>query len=205
MKKDFTSKFDIPGSAFDIQKDSLIMERKIVGNNEGEEMKMIKFLPHAGIIAILAGLMQFLDLKVELFSAWVGFAAWACYFLNGCTVKGGAKVIGCWVAGVIASVLIIEFGTKLTGLTGGNATIGFPVAVAIIAFFVILFEKVPALDFIPGWFVGAACFFGYNTIAEGNYAVSVPAILVSCVVGQVFGFVTVYLRTAYGKVSEPAE
>lgn len=164
---------------------------------------MLKFLPHAGIIALLAGFMQFLDIQVSLFCAWVGFAAWACYFLIGCTVKGGLKVIGCWVAGVIASVAIIELGKFITGAVGGNASVGFPVAVAIIAFGVILFEKVPALDFIPGWFVGAACFFGYNTIAEGSYSVSVPVILVSCVIGQVFGFVTVFLRTAYANASEP--
>ena len=167
-------------------------------------MKFIKFLPHAGIIAVLAGLMQFMDMKIELFFAWIGFAAWACYFMNGCTVKGGAKVIGCWVAGVIASVIILELGTLLSGAEGQNAIVGFPVAVAVIAFFVILFEKVPVLSFIPGWFVGAACFFGYNTIAEGDYSKSVPAVLISCVVGQIFGFVTVFLRTAYGKLSEPA-
>ena len=162
-------------------------------------MKFIKFLPHAGIIAVLAGLMQLLDLKMELFSAWVGFAAWACYFLNGCSIKGGSKVVGCWVTGVIASVLIIEFGKYLTG-TSGSALIGLPVSVGIIAFFVILFEKVPALDFIPAWFIGAACFFGYNTIVAGDYKVSVPAILISCVIGQIFGYVTVTLRTAYGKI-----
>jgi hypothetical protein len=166
-------------------------------------MKLVKFFPHAGIIAILAGIMQFMDISIGLFCAWVGFAAWACYFLNGCTPKGGIKVIGCWVAGVAASVLIIELGTWLTGIFAGNASLGFPVAVAAVAFLVILFEKVPALDFIPGWFVGAACFFGYNTIVEGNYARSIPAILISCVVGQLFGFVTVYLRTAYAKASEP--
>ena len=164
---------------------------------------MLKFFPHAGIIALLAGLMQFMDIQFSLFCAWVGFAAWACYFLIGCTVKGGVKVIGCWLAGVIASIAIIELGKVLTGVAGGNASVGFPVAVAIIAFGVILFEKVPALDFIPGWFVGAACFFGYNTIAEGSYAVSVPVILVSCIIGQVFGFVTVFLRTAYANASEP--
>lgn len=106
-------------------------------------MKMIKFLPHAGIIAVLAALMQFMDIKIAMFSAWVGFAAWACYFLNGCTVKGGLKVIGCWVAGVIASILIIELGTRFSAGMGASA--GFPLAVGIVAFFVILFEKVPAL------------------------------------------------------------
>lgn len=166
-------------------------------------MKFIKFLPHAGIIAILAALMQFLDIKFVQFSAWVGFAAWACYFLKGCTIKGGLQVIGVWVAGVIASILIIELGTRLSVCM--DASIGFPLAVGFIAFFVILFEKVPGLDFIPGWFVGAACFFGYNTIAEGDYSVSVPVIVISCIGGQIFGWVTVYLRTAYSKVSEPKE
>ena len=166
-------------------------------------MKLLRFMPHAAIIAVLAALMQLMDIKIPLFAAWVGFAAWACYFLNGCTVKGGLKVIGCWVAGVAASVLIIELGTFFS--SGMGATAGFPLAVGIIAFLVILFELVPPLDFIPGWFVGAACFFGYNTIAEGDYSVSVPLILITCVVGQVFGFVTVYLRTAYAKASEPPQ
>ena len=160
---------------------------------------LVKFMPHAGIIGVLAALMQFLDLsKVIPFSAWVGFAGWACYFLNGCTIKGGIKVIGCWVGGVIASIAIIELGKYLSGHFG--AEIGFPISVGLIAFLVILFEKVPALDFIPGWFVGAACFFGYNTIANGDYKVSVSVVLISCVVAQLFGLVTVAARTVYGKM-----
>lgn len=166
-------------------------------------MKFIKFLPHAGIIAILAGLMQFMDMKIDLFFAWIGFAAWACYFLNGCTVKGGAKVIGCWVAGVIASIAIYELAGKLCGVA--PATVGVPVAVGIVAFFVILFEKVPVLDFIPAWFVGAACFFGLTNHANGgDWSKSIAPVLISCVVGQVFGYVTVKLRTAYGALVEPA-
>ena len=161
----------------------------------------IHFIPHAGIIGVLAGLMQWLDLMQPVpFSAWVGFAAWACYFLNGCNVQGGFKVMGCWTAGVAASILIIELGTGLSAEMGPK--VGFPVAVGLIAFFVILFEKVPFLSFIPGWFIGAACFFGYNTIVGGKYAVSVPLILVSCVIGQLFGWVTVRLRTSYGKMME---
>lgn len=167
----------------------------------------LKFAPHALIIAVLAGLMQLLDIHTgDWFYGWVGFAAWACYFLNGCTPKGGAKVIGCWIAGVIASVAIIELGVALTGASG-SPSVGFPVAVGFIAFFVILFEKVPALDFIPAWFIGAACFFGANNFVAATYPdlkctyeVSVPVILISCVVAQVFGFVTVLLRTKYGEM-----
>ena len=166
-------------------------------------MKFIKFLPHAAIIAVLAGLMQYLDMTITPIVAWAGFAAWACYFLAGCTIKGGLKVIGCWVAGVAASVVILELGERLTGLTG-SATVGFPIAVGVIAFFVILFEKVPALNMIPAWFIGAACFFALNKeLNMASYKESVPAILITCVLGQVFGFVTVFLRTQYGKMSEP--
>ncbi len=158
----------------------------------------LKFTPHALIIAILAGLMQLLDIQTgNYFYAWIGFAAWACYFLAGCTPKGAAKVIGCWVAGVIASIAIIELGKYLTGVSG-NPSIGFPIAVGFIAFFVILFEKVPALDMIPAWFIGAACYFGTNGTLEGDHGKTATVVLISCVVGQVFGYVTVWARTAYG-------
>ena len=164
--------------------------------------EFIKFTPHALIIAVLAGLMQLLDLQMgDLFFAWTGFAAWACYFLAGCTIKGGVKVISCWVAGLVASIAIIELGTVLTGMTG-SPSIGFPISVALIAFFVILCEKVPALDFIPAWFVGAACFFASNNLFGGDYAKSVPVLLISCLVGQVFGLITVFLRTKYGSIIE---
>lgn len=165
----------------------------------------LKFTPHALIIAVLAGLMQLLDLQSHgYFYAWIGFAAWACYFLAGCTPKGGAKVIGCWVTGVIASVAIIELGKYLTGCTG-NPSVGFPIAVGFIAFFVILFEKVPALDFIPAWFVGAACFFGAYNLLGGDYSKSIPVVLISCIGGQVFGVVTVALRTKYGSMISTGE
>jgi len=168
----------------------------------------LKFVPHALIIAILAGLMQLLDIQAgDWFYAWIGFAAWACYFLAGCNVKGGVKVVSCWVAGLIASIAIIELGLILTQATG-SPSIGFPVSVAFIAFFVILCEKVPPLDFIPAWFIGAACFFGANNLLGGDYAKSAPVLVISCLVGQIFGVVTVALRTKYGSMvssdEEPA-
>lgn len=171
-------------------------------------MNFIKFLPHAGIIALLAALMQFMDMSSDFgaegaqthyFYGWAGFAAWACYFLNGCTVKGGAKVIGCWVAGVIASIAIYELAGLLCGMA--EPKIAVSAAVGIVAFFVILFEKVPALDFIPAWFIGAACFFAMtNHVNAGDWSKSVAPILISCVIGQIFGYVTVALRTAYGNI-----
>jgi hypothetical protein len=164
-------------------------------------MQTLKYLPHPLMVGVLAGLMQLMGMTVPMFLAWAGFAAWACYFLAGCTPRGGMKVIGCWVGGVVGSVVIIELGKALTGAIG-TAEVAFPLAVGAIAFVVICFEKVPALNMIPAWFIGAACFFAYNEIAAGDYSKSVPAILVSCVIGQVFGVVTVFVRTKYGQMAE---
>lgn len=162
----------------------------------------IKFLPHALIIGILAGLMQLLDLSSNgNFVAWIGFASWACYFLAGCTLSGGRKVTLCWLAGMIAAVAIIELGTNLTN-TFNNAKIGFPLAVGAIAFVVILFEKVNFLNMIPAWFIGAACFFGINNFLNGEYEKSIPALVISLFVGQIFGIVTVFLRGKYANCCE---
>ena len=157
-------------------------------------MDFIKFLPHALIIAVLGGLMNFLDQNFSMLYTWIGFAGWASYFFNGGTVKGGAEVVTCWTGGVIASVIIVHFGTYLTATTG-SSLIGFPLAVFCIAFCIILFEKVPGMHVIPAWFIGSACFFGLHS---GDYTVSVPGVLVSCVVGQIFGYVSILVRTAYG-------
>ena len=171
---------------------------------------VLKYLPHPVMVAVLAGIMQFTDgtaVKMAgeglpLFAGWIGFAAWACYFVNGCTPKGGLKVIGCWTGGVIAAILIVKLGTALTA---ANVPQAFPIAVTVVAFFVICFEKVPVLDFIPGWFVGAACCFACINGASGyggNIYGASKIVLISCVIAQLFGYVTVSLRTAYAKVSE---
>lgn len=182
----------------------------------------MKYLGHPFLTALLAGLMQLIAMKcsytylgtdVAFFIAWAGFAAWACYFLAGCTPKGGLKVIGCWAGGVIGSIAIIELGLKLCGTMDPLAA--FPIAVFIIAFFVVCFEKVQALNMIPAWFVGAACFFAYHSMISGAltaakatsmqiHLVAGSAILVSCVVGQIFGVVTVTIRGKYAQLVEGA-
>lgn len=164
--------------------------------------KMMKFLPHALIVGVLAGLMQFLAMQKDCsvyFSAWVGFAAWACYFFAGGTIKDGVKVTTCWIAGLVASIAILELGKFACGSQVGlSSQLGMPLVVAIIATLVILCEKIPALSLIPAWFVGSACFFALHT---GDYKKSITVYIVSLLVAQVFGFATVSLRVLYTKMS----
>ncbi len=157
-------------------------------------MPFLKFLPHAAIIAVLGALMNFLDQSFSFVYTWIGFIAWACYFFNGGTVTKGINVFLCWIGGVLASVIIVHLGTYLSSSTG-SSLIGFPVAVFCIAFCIILFEKLPRLDVIPAWFIGSGCFFGLHT---GDYAVSIPGVLVSCILGLLFGYLSIVFRTAYG-------
>lgn len=182
-------------------------------------MNTLKYLGHPGIVAILAGIMQFLAIKspqfgetgIGMFHAWIGFAGWGSYFLAGCTPKGGVKVVSCWIGGIIASISLILFGSMLQGIM--PATVAWTIATGVIAFFMICFEKVPALDMIPAWFIAAACFFGYNTmvgslVAAGSFPAddgsnmykAAGAVIISCIVGQIFGYVTILARTAYGKL-----
>ena len=154
----------------------------------------LKFSPNALVIAGLAALMQVIDMNVQSFLAWIGFAAWACFFISGANTKGAVKVVSCWVAGVIASIAILELGGFLTDLIG-NAKIGFPIAVGLIAYVVILFERVPALDLIPAWFVGAACYFAlHGKVGFVSHQNAAIAVLLSCLIAQAFGFATVALQ-----------
>jgi len=176
--------------------------------NIGANMKFVKFLPHAIIIGCLAALLQYIDLWTTGASyhvaACVAFQAWALYFLAGCDLKGGGKSLAGWICGIIAAIIIIKFGLSLSSL--GSAA--FPVAVFVIASFVILFEKVPYVDFIPAWFVSAGAYFAFTNVPDYgvNHSKLVPLILISGIVGFIFGWVTVFLRGKYAAlVEEPAE
>ena len=184
-------------------------------------MKKLIYLGHPGIVAILAFFMQLFTIKspefgssgIKVFYSWIGFAAWGSYFLAGCTFKGGLKVVGCWAGGIVSSICIIYTGTILQGVI--HPVAAWSIAVGFIAFFMILFENVSVVDMIPAWFIGAGCFFGLNTMISTLSAASalpaddgsnmyrvVGAVVISCIVGQIFGYMTIYLRSGYGNILE---
>jgi len=167
-----------------------------------------QFFPITVMIAILAAAMMVLDANkasfLPHFLSWVAFQAWAMYFLAGCTRKGGVKVMLGYLGGAVASVAIMELAGVFGGWGFGGAAV--PVAVFFVVIAVISAEKVPWLDFVPSWFVGAGVFFGLMALKQDwpagagqwtKYWIAGVHLMVSCAVGMIYGLVTVFLRTKY--------
>lgn len=172
-------------------------------------MSFLKFFPITIFIAFQAFVMMVIEPKIAIcsvpFISWIAFQAWAMYFLAGCNIPMGIKTLVGYLGGIVASVAIIELMGHMYG----------PLAVFIVVIFVIASEKVPGINFIPSWFVGAGVFFamfGLNPLklAEGTskidvYLLNASALLYSCLVGLVFGFVTVKVRTWYESKVMPSD
>lgn len=142
--------------------------------------------------------------------ACFAFQAWAMYFLAGCTPKMAGKVFLGYVGGIVASIAIFELGKLLGGLFPEGSVWGLNLAVFVVVIFVIAAEKVPGFDFVPSYFIGAGAYFALMTYcapAEGVstfswYLQVATPVLIACVVGLIYGWVTVTVRVWYeGKVT----
>ena len=164
-------------------------------------MTFKQFFPIPVGIAILAFLLMLVDLGAQscpknYFLSWVAFQAWAMYFMAGCTLKNGVKVMLGYLGGAVASIAIMELAGVFAGLGFGSMAV--PVAVLIVVVPVICSERVPMFDFVPAWFVGAGVFFGLKThIADLSHVDAMITSVLSCLVGVIFGIVTVVLRGKY--------
>jgi hypothetical protein len=171
-----------------------------------------KFIFIPIFIALLATSMMVLDIFKEPtlrhYQPWISFQAWAMYFLAGCTLKGGGKVMLGYLGGAVASVAIMEFAGVLGGWGLGQAAV--PVAVFFVVVPVISAERVPGFNFVPGWFVGAGVYFALiglfpwpGDLAKWDkYLNAGLYLMVSCAVGMVYGIVTVFIRTRYEAMVE---
>lgn len=174
-------------------------------------MKFRKFIFIPLFIAFLAFTIQIVDqlvMKVvppegNAGFGWIAFQAWAMYFIAGGSLKGGIKTFLGYFSGIVASILIMEFG----GAFGALGFFAFPVAVFLIVVPVICLEKVPWFDYVPAVFVGAGVFFGFMSYVSGaTYAKAGITELIYCFIGLLYGVITVYVRTKYeAKVSATAE
>lgn len=145
---------------------------------------------------------------------WIAFQAWAMYFLAGCTPKMAAKVFVGYAGGIAASIAIFELNGLLSSLNSVPVPWGLCLAVFVVVIPVIMMEKVPGLDFIPAYFIGAGVFFALMTHGgkpegmgtAGWYGTAAFAELVACAIGLAYGFVTVTVRVWYtNKVTPAAE
>ena len=161
------------------------------------------YLPHPLMVALLAGAMQLLQSYWNSFVTWAGFASWACYFIFVGKPSLGSmlKVIACWSSGVLASIVVILLGSNLLmGQFELSATLAFPVSLGLVATVVISCENLPTLDWIPVWFIGSACLFGYHADHPNELStLSYEGLLIvsSAIIGQLFGWLTVVSRNRY--------
>ena len=129
---------------------------------------------------------------------WIAFQAWALYFLAGLNVQGAIKGFLGYAIGIVASIAIMTLGGALMESLGFFA---FPLAVFVVAFFLIFTERTPWFtSFIPAMFIGAGAYFAFMTYVPGaTFSGGAITVLTYCLVGLIYGFVTVTLRTAYEK------
>jgi hypothetical protein len=170
-------------------------------------MTFKQFFPISVGIAILAFFLVLINLGAskcpnygQNFQLWIAFQTWAMYFMAGCTILGGVKVLLGYVGGITASIGVLVVNSLLTDVIG--ADMALPVAVLILVIPIICFERVPMFDFIPAWFVGSGAFFalitirGLGPVGVGHFE-AMGAELFSCFIGVMFGIVTVILRGKY--------
>ena len=164
-----------------------------------------QYFPITVMIAIIAFFLMLVDLlftkvifagegATQYFVVWVAFQAWAMYFMAGCTYAGGVRVVLGYLGGAIASIAIME----LSGVLSFLGLMGLPVAVLIIVVPVICADRVPWFNFVPAWFVGAGVFFALKTyIPNLSHTDAGIMSLLSCIVGCIFGVITILGRAKY--------
>lgn len=163
-----------------------------------------KYFPIALFIGLQAAVLQAIDQSICASIApllagggWISFQAWAMYFLGGCTVKGGIRALIGYVIGMVASIAIMVGG----GMLGGLGFWAMPVILLILVPVILYLDIAPELvSFVPAVFVGAGVFFGVMSYIPG--ATFMNAFIgegIYCVIGLVFGWLTILFRGWYEK------
>ncbi len=167
-------------------------------------MNAKKYLPIALFIGFQAFVLQALDQAIcagipplAAGGGWISFQAWAMYFLGGCTPKGGARALIGYLLGMAASIAIMVGG----GALGGLGFWAMPVILLILVPVILYLDIAPEMiNFVPAVFVGAGVFFGVMSYVPGaSFSNAFIAEGVYCVIGLVFGYITITFRGWYEK------
>ena len=169
------------------------------------KMKFSKFILIPMLIAALAAVLSLFTTVLAntgwfvstVGFTWISFQSWAVYFFAGCTPKGGARALIGYAMGIIASIIIMVLGGWLTanGISGMYAT---ALAIFIIVIPVMCLERVPWFDLIPALFIGSGAFFALMTYeGEAGFCKVACTELVFCLIGLIFGWITIILRSRY--------
>lgn len=133
--------------------------------------------------------------------AWALFIAWAGYFLAGSTPRGGVRVIVGYLLGIVMSIAIFELG----GMWPALGFFAFPVAIRIVVSLILSTEKGPELvNLAPAYFLSGGTFFAImGDVPGATYTGTSITVMVYCLLGCLFGFLTIVGRTAISKALAP--
>ena len=153
-------------------------------------------------IACLAAAVQLTDQLLYTYMpvqgsgyGWIAFLAWAVYFFNGCTVKGGIRSAIAFFLGMIGGIVIFTVSGWLSGL-GFFAT---PLALALTVPFMIYLEIPPEwTNSVPAFFVGCGTFFGCMMYISGaTYRTVLITEGIYLLIGLLAGWITIMFRGWY--------
>lgn len=161
-----------------------------------------KYSPIALFIGLQAAVLQCFDQAVCASIApllagggWIAFQAWAVYFMGGCTIKNGVRAFIGYFIGMIASIAIMVLG----GQFGALGFWAMPLSLLILVPVILYLDIAPEMiNFVPAVFVGAGVFFGIMSYIPGaTFTNDLVSEGIYCVVGLVFGWMTITFRGWY--------
>lgn len=172
---------------------------------------MSKLLALAISIAVLGGIWAYLALgpfgvgdgDAELL-VWVGFIAWGCYFHGGADNASLQKtIVGMSYGAFIAGVALALVGANILGLPGA---VGPAVYIAVTVFLLVIVASINLLSVVPANVYGYAASAAYalqtanaGSVTAANLTNPVLLIILSTVIGALFGMASGKLASAIGK------
>ncbi|MEX3010060.1 DUF1097 domain-containing protein [Hoeflea sp. TYP-13] len=159
-------------------------------------------------IGLLGGVATYLFLTVGAIQIWVGFIAWASFYHCGGGTDGlkkslAANIWGAFV-GFVALLAITKISVAMPGVLWAS------IVVAVTAFVLVLAAKFEPLGAIPASVYGYAAIAGYGlmsgaSLTEGSLANPLACVIISLILGGIFGIVSEKLAGVMTAKSQPAE
>ncbi|MFC3096922.1 DUF1097 domain-containing protein [Alteraurantiacibacter palmitatis] len=128
---------------------------------------------------------------------WVSFIAWGCFFQSGAGTKGlMTAILGMTFGALVGVAAVLLASGPLAGLGDPWA---ISVTVGLGAFVICLASKIPQLSVIPASVYGFAAVAGPIALGVKGATEALLPVVISIVIGAVFGFVSELLANALTK------
>jgi len=167
-------------------------------------------------IAILGAVWAYLALGPlsGLVLVWAGFIAWGCFFHSGGDDKALVKTIAGTAYGAVVAWIALLI---IVSVPMAAPPVGAAIVVGVTVFFLVIVASVEQLSVVPANVYGYAALVGYSlhhtpaapatgplqNLGSASFANPLILLIVSFVLGAIFGYLSGQLAKALGK-SAPA-